>query len=106
MRPIYRMSLAALALAAASITAHAQQNTTPPNSTNLRDWFTSNPNQSATNNWSPGMPNPVNFGNPNPPGRNAARVRPVPEPSQWALMATGVGLVAWIVRRRSKRNKD
>jgi hypothetical protein len=35
-----------------------------------------------------------------------AQVQPVPEPSQWALMAAGVGLVGWIVRRRSKRNQD
>lgn len=37
---------------------------------------------------------------------STAQVRPVPEPSQWALMAAGLGLVGWIVRRRSSRNKD
>lgn len=36
---------------------------------------------------------------------STAQVRPVPEPSQWALMAAGLGLVGWIVRRRSSRNK-
>jgi hypothetical protein len=30
-------------------------------------------------------------------------VTPVPEPSQWAMMLAGLGLVGWIVRRNSKR---
>ena len=30
-------------------------------------------------------------------------VTPVPEPSQWAMLLAGLGVVAWIVRRRSNR---
>jgi hypothetical protein len=31
-------------------------------------------------------------------------VTPVPEPSQWAMLLAGLGVVAWIVRRRSNRD--
>jgi hypothetical protein len=31
-------------------------------------------------------------------------VTPVPEPSEWALMAAGLALVGYIVRRSSKRD--
>jgi hypothetical protein len=33
-----------------------------------------------------------------------APVTPVPEPSEWALMAAGLALVSYIVRRSSKRD--
>ncbi len=33
-----------------------------------------------------------------------ARVTPVPEPSQWAMMLAGLALVGFIVRRSSKRS--
>jgi len=33
-------------------------------------------------------------------------VTPVPEPSEWALMAAGLALVGYIVRRSSKRDRD
>jgi len=38
-----------------------------------------------------------------PVGRYAP-VTPVPEPSQWALMLAGLGLVGFMVRRGSKRS--
>ena len=33
-------------------------------------------------------------------------ITPVPEPSQWAMMLAGLGLVGFIVRRNSKRKDD
>jgi len=33
-------------------------------------------------------------------------ITPVPEPSQWAMMLAGLGLVGFIVRRNAKRKKD
>jgi len=35
---------------------------------------------------------------------HVAPVTPVPEPSEWALMAAGLALVGFIVRRSSKRD--
>ena len=35
---------------------------------------------------------------------HATPVSPVPEPSEWALMAAGLALVGYIVRRSSKRD--
>jgi hypothetical protein len=35
---------------------------------------------------------------------HATPVSPVPEPSEWALMAAGLALVSYIVRRSSKRD--
>jgi hypothetical protein len=37
----------------------------------------------------------------NPP--RASPVTPVPEPSQWAMMAAGLALVGYIVRRNRKK---
>jgi len=37
------------------------------------------------------------------PQPHATPVTPVPEPSEWALMAAGLALVGYIVRRSSKR---
>lgn len=37
------------------------------------------------------------------PTPRATPVTPVPEPSEWALMAAGLALVGYIVRRSSKR---
>ena len=36
------------------------------------------------------------------PPTNVVTVTPVPEPSQWAMMLAGLGLVGWIVRRNAK----
>ena len=36
------------------------------------------------------------------PRSNVVTVTPVPEPSQWAMMLAGLGLVGWIVRRNAK----
>lgn len=90
MRLDYRIPLAAAALALAAFSANAQQD---PGAPVVRPWQSLHP----------GLNRPVIAPKAPTPSH---RVRPVPEPSQWALMATGLGLVAWIVRRRSKRNKD
>ena len=37
------------------------------------------------------------------PPTNVVTVTPVPEPSQWAMMLAGLGLVGWIVRRNAKQ---
>jgi hypothetical protein len=37
------------------------------------------------------------------PQPHVTPVTPVPEPSEWALMAAGLALVGYIVRRSSKR---
>ena len=37
------------------------------------------------------------------PRSNVVTVTPVPEPSQWAMMLAGLGLVGWIVRRNAKQ---
>jgi len=52
-----------------------------------------------------------NGGLDNPFARRAARkpnnqVTPVPEPSQWAMMAAGLALVGFIVRRNSRKSRD
>jgi hypothetical protein len=31
-------------------------------------------------------------------------VTPVPEPSEWLMMVAGLGMVGWILRRRSRRS--
>ncbi|HEX6632922.1 MAG TPA: PEP-CTERM sorting domain-containing protein [Usitatibacter sp.] len=31
-------------------------------------------------------------------------VTPVPEPSEWLMMVSGLGMVGWILRRRSRRS--
>jgi hypothetical protein len=36
------------------------------------------------------------------PRSTVVTVTPVPEPSQWAMMLAGLGLVGWIVRRNAK----
>ena len=36
------------------------------------------------------------------PRTTVVTVTPVPEPSQWAMMLAGLGLVGWIVRRNAK----
>ena len=104
MKLVFR-SLFAVAAAAAVATAFAQ--TPPPTRAQTRsDAF------NVPSNW--GAEGPMRHGNWSSPmvdsqlelRRKAIvpQVQPVPEPSQWALMAAGVGLVGWIVRRRSKRN--
>ena len=40
------------------------------------------------------------------PQPHVTPVTPVPEPSEWALMAAGLALVGFIVRRSSKRRDD
>jgi hypothetical protein len=37
------------------------------------------------------------------PRTTVVTVTPVPEPSQWAMMLAGLGLVGWIVRRNAKQ---
>jgi uncharacterized protein YdeI (BOF family) len=44
--------------------------------------------------------NSQGFARPQP---HVSPVTPVPEPSEWALMAAGLALVGYIVRRSSKR---
>jgi hypothetical protein len=46
---------------------------------------------------------PLNSQNLMRPQPHANPVTPVPEPSEWALMAAGLALVGYIVRRSSKR---
>ena len=36
------------------------------------------------------------------PRTTVVTVTPVPEPSQWAMMLAGLGLVGWMVRRNGK----
>ena len=36
------------------------------------------------------------------PRSTVVTVTPVPEPSQWAMMLAGLGLVGWMVRRNNK----
>ena len=44
------------------------------------------------------------IGRPNPRGHH--QVTPVPEPSQWAMLAAGLALVGFIVRRNSRKSRD
>jgi hypothetical protein len=44
------------------------------------------------------------IGRPNP--RSHHQVTPVPEPSQWAMLAAGLALVGFIVRRNSRKSRD
>lgn len=37
------------------------------------------------------------------PRSTVVTVTPVPEPSQWAMMLAGLGLVGWMVRRNGKQ---
>ena len=39
------------------------------------------------------------------PRSSVVTVTPVPEPSQWAMMLAGLGLVGWIVRRNAKQRQ-
>lgn len=38
------------------------------------------------------------------PMQPAVPVTPVPEPSEWLMMAAGLGMVGWILRRRARRS--
>jgi hypothetical protein len=38
------------------------------------------------------------------PTQPAVPVTPVPEPSEWLMMAAGLGMVGWILRRRARRS--
>ena len=97
MRTIYRAVVIAFGLAAGA--ALAQQGGTPA--------------QNNANPFARGDKNSFFYGNLQGPlsSQSLARplphvtpVTPVPEPSEWALMAAGLVLVGYIVRRSSKRD--
>ena len=97
MRTIYRAVVIAFGLAAGAALAQQGGNTAAHNS----------------NPFARGDKNSFFYGNLQGPlsSQSLARplphvtpVTPVPEPSEWALMAAGLALVGYIVRRSSKRD--
>lgn len=106
MRPVFRTLAIALALGA-SATAFAQAPKAANGAANPAargdNVFYYAPLQGQARSNTIGNPlTNMGIGRPNPRGQ--AQVTPVPEPSQWALMAAGIALVGFIVRRRSKRS--
>ena len=106
MKPVFRTFAIAIALGAAA-TAFAQAPKASNGSANPTargdNVFYYAPLQGSARSNTIGNPlSNMGIGRPNP--RNHAQVTPVPEPSQWALMAAGIALVGFIVRRRSKRS--
>lgn len=98
MRTIFRVVAIAACVAAGA--AMAQQNGTqhasganPFARGDKNSFFYGNLNNGPLNSQS-------GLGRPQP---HVTPVTPVPEPSEWALMAAGLALVGYIVRRSSKR---
>ena len=106
MKPVFRTLAIAVALgAAATAFAQAPKASSPAGSNPAARgdnvfYYAPLSGQARSNTIGNPLSN-LGIGRPNP--RNHAQVTPVPEPSQWALMAAGIALVGFIVRRRSKR---
>jgi len=98
MRTLYRTVAISLSLAAG--VALAQQGGTPP-AANTNPFARGDKNSFFYGNLNGPLNSQGGFGRPTP---HVTPVTPVPEPSEWALMAAGLALVGYIVRRSSKRD--
>ena len=96
MRHFYRTL--AIAVSAGFVAIAAAQTSTAPTSRTGQTTITSQTRPVITNplNTTPTTRTTTRTG--------TARVTPVPEPSQWAMMLAGLALVGFIVRRSSKRS--
>jgi hypothetical protein len=99
MRTIYRAVAIAFCLAAGAALAQ-QGGATPPGSGN--PFARGDKNSFFYGN----LQGPLNGQQGFRPQPHVTPVTPVPEPSEWALMAAGLALVGYIVRRSSKRRDD
>jgi hypothetical protein len=93
---IYRVAATAICLAAGA--AAAQQGSAQNGAAGTNPFARSDKYSFFGN-----LQGPLNsqgFARPQP---HVSPVTPVPEPSEWALMAAGLALVGFIVRRSSKR---
>ena len=103
MRPLFQALALAIAAGAAGIALAAPENGDNPLSRGNRDPF-----KMGSTFGSMGTPRSAvidDTGNPlaRPNTRRNSPVTPVPEPSQWAMMAAGLALVGFIVRRNRKK---
>ena len=103
MRPIFQALAFAIAAGVAGVALAAPETGDNPLSRGTRDPF------SARSFGGGGMPRSalIDDAAANPLARRntprASPVTPVPEPSQWAMMAAGLALVGYIVRRNRKK---
>jgi hypothetical protein len=97
MRTIYRVVAITFCMAAGA--ALAQQGTTQGAAGG--NPFSRGDKNSFYGNLQGPLSSQTGFGHPQP---HVSPVTPVPEPSEWALMAAGLALVGYIVRRSSKRD--
>ena len=102
MKPVFSALAIALTLGIAGFAMAAPNDTgSNPISRGSRDPFHSGPLYGTSRN---GLqaPDLGGIGRPEPRS-HAAQVTPIPEPSQWAMMAAGLALVGFIVRRSRKK---
>jgi hypothetical protein len=98
MRTIYRAVVIAFGLAAGA--ALAQQGGTAGAHSNPNPFARGDKNSFFYGN----LQGPLSSQSLARPLPHVTPVTPVPEPSEWALMAAGLALVGYIVRRSSKRD--
>jgi hypothetical protein len=98
MRTIYRAVVIAFGLAAGAAVA---QQSAPVAHGNANPFARGDRNSFFFGNLQGPLNSQSAVGRPLP---HVAPVTPVPEPSEWALMAAGLALVGFIVRRSSKRD--
>jgi hypothetical protein len=103
MKPVYQALALVVTLGIAGFAVAAPNDTgTNPISRGSRDPFASGPLYGTPR--SGGLQSPDLGGIGRPAARShAAQVTPIPEPSQWAMMAAGLALVGFIVRRSRKK---
>ena len=101
MKPVYQALAIAISLGIAGFAVAAPSDTgSNPISRGSRDPFHSGPIYGTPR--SGGLPDIGGIGRPEARS-HAAQVTPIPEPSQWAMMAAGLALVGFIVRRSRKK---
>ena len=103
MKPVYQALAVVLSLGIAGFAIAAPNDTgSNPISRGSRDPFSSGPIYGTPR--SGGLQGPDLGGIGRPAARShSAQVTPIPEPSQWAMMAAGLALVGFIVRRSRKK---
>jgi hypothetical protein len=101
MKPVYQALAVAVTLGIAGFAMAAPDGGSNPISRSGRDPFASGPVYGTPRSGGFGA-DLGGIGRPQPRS-GTAMVTPIPEPSQWAMMAAGLALVGFIVRRSRKK---
>jgi hypothetical protein len=103
MKPVYQALAIVVSLGLAGYAMAAPNDNGNPVSRGSRgDPFSNSPLYGTPRNGGLQSPDLGGIGRP-APRSHAAQVTPIPEPSQWAMMAAGLALVGFIVRRSRKK---